>query len=390
MVAGCGQANSASRPSTARSEHSPARKVQEPLVPWLDGFAEAVGPSKSSEGALNTTTTVQASSDFQKPYLRVPLKPVNTQRTSKIHIAAEKETLFKNQTTNSASAKKSVQLSENDLFEQLIERVKEREESHQNATAIKQQIEAENRKLKEANHTLQERLKKHQAHLVKATSDNKNQRAQLDQCKGKIVTFKGVLNEFVREYERIRGQAIDVKETTISLNREKEEIQASLSDLRMQLSKNVATIEVQRERLAASDATIAGLKEALEHAEERSDLIKAQLTSERKRIVTLETYIQNESQSQARCLGVVRKEQTNMTEKLDNLSSQFSKACLETQDAIVSILGPEIERCVNLSEDLKTQYCTEAMDVKRLTTTVQDAGSRYVVRKFSFLSSRMY
>lgn len=388
MIADSGQENSAGRPSTVRLEHSSARKEQEPLVPWLDSPTEAVGPSKSSDGVLNTGTTGQATSDSQKTCSRVPFKPVNTQRTSKVHIATEKETLPKNQTTSSVRAKSSVQLSENDLFEQLIERVKEREESHQNATVIKQQIEAENRKLKEANHNLQERLKKHQAHLAKATFDNKNQRAQLDQCKGKIATFKGVLNEFGREYERIRGQTIDVKETTVSLSREKEEIQASLSDLRMQLSKNAATMEGQREMLATSNATIAGLKEALEHAEGRSDLIKAQLTSERKRIVTLETYIQNESQSQARCLGIVRKEQSQVTEKLDNMSSQFSKVCLETQDAIISMLGPEIGRCVSLGEDLKTQHCAEAMDVKRLTTNIQDAGSRYVVGKLSFCSSR--
>lgn len=309
---------------------------------------------------------------------RVPLKPVNNQlRASKPRNLFEKEVPSKKQ-TSLVSGKKNLQLSENDLFEQLIVRMRQREESEQNAANIQEQVETENRGLREANNTLQDRLKKYQAQLVKTSLETKSQRAQIDQWKAKLGIFKGVLNELGREYDKFREQTKDLKETALSLGKEKGEIQSTLDDLKMQVSKNAATIESQRERLSTSEGTIVVLREALEHSEKRGDLIKGQLFSEKKRIVTLENYIQNESQSQARYLTVVRKEQSKITEKLDSICDLFSKSCSETQDTILSKLKPEIERCVASVEELKKQCSAETMNVESFTSSVQEAASQYV------------
>lgn len=275
----------------------------------------------------------------------------------------------------------NAQLSENDLFEQLILKVKQREESEYNSTNLRRQIEKENEALKEANRTMQERFKKSQLQLVKATSEIRSRQAQSDQWKAKLNTFKAILNELGREYDKVREQTIGIKQTSVSLNQERGNIHANLEDIKMELSKYVKTVEDQRDKLAASGETIAVLREALDNSEKRSELINAQMLSEKKRVVTLEGYIQNESQSQARYLTIVRQEQIKMTEKVDSMCDQFSRACLQTQDAILSNLKPEIERCVTLAEEQSRENSTRLMSTENFSSCVQDAVSRYVVAR---------
>ncbi|KAJ5333162.1 hypothetical protein MYU51_005007 [Penicillium brevicompactum] len=306
---------------------------------------------------------------------RVPLRPVNTQRTSKRQGHHEKEAPKKQMLV--VGGKKNTQLSENDLFEQLIVRIRQREESEQNATSIRRKIESENRALKEANQALQERVNKNQVQLVKASSESNGQRALLEQLKAKMTTYRGVIHELGREYDKVRAQTMDLKETAASLGHEKVEIQATLGDLKLQTSKQTAMIEGQKERLASSNGSIALLKEALEHSEKRSDLLKAQLMGDKRRIGTLEAYIQRESESQARCLTVVKKEQRKMAEKIDTMCDRFKKACFEAQDSILTKLGPEVERCAASVEDLKKQCSAETMNAEEFTNSVQKASSRF-------------
>ncbi|CAG7916320.1 unnamed protein product [Penicillium olsonii] len=310
------------------------------------------------------------------PRSRVPLRPVNTQLASKRVDPVEKEAPQSKLLPN-PTGKRIIQLSENDLFEQLIVKIRQREESEQNTASIIRQIESENQALKETNQNLQERVRKQQGQLAKASSENKGQRAQLDQWRAKIVMFKGIIGELGREYDKVREQTMSLKETAVSLGDEKSQIQATLEDLKMQVSRHTETAEGQKKKLATSDGAIAHLTDALNHSEKRGDLIKSQLVGERKRIVTLETYIQNESQTQARYLYVVKKEQGRMTEKLDAMCDQFSKACLGTQDVILSKLSPEVERCVASVEDMKKQHSAETLDAEHFAKNIEEAASRF-------------
>jgi chromosome segregation ATPase len=308
-----------------------------------------------------------------------PLKPFNNQlRTSMTPNSMEKEVNSKKQMSLS-SGKRKLQLSEDDLFEQLIGKIRQREESEKMAANLRRHVETENQRLREVNHTLQDRVKNYQVQLVEISSENKGQRAHIDQWKAKLGTFRRILNEIGREYDKVRQQTKDVREAAMSLGREKVEIKATLDDLKMQVSNQAATIEGQRNKISTSEGTIVALREALEHSEKRGDLIKAQLFSEKKRIVTLENYIQNESQSQARYLTVVKKEQNKMSEKLDSMYDLLSKFPCETQDTILSKIRPEIERCVVCFEELKKQSSSEMMNVESFTSSVQEAASQYVV-----------
>jgi predicted nucleic acid-binding Zn-ribbon protein len=312
----------------------------------------------------------------ENPSSRVPLKPIHNQlQPSKRRRAPEKDICSK-QHAPLVGGKNGVQLSEDDLFELLITRMRQREESEQAAAAIQRQVTNENVALKEENLNLQDRLRKCQAQLAKTSSESRSQRAQIDKWKVKLGTFKGVLNELGREYGAVREQAKELKEATMSLDREKSEIQHSLEDIRLKVSESAETIRDQRERLSISDGTVASLREALDHSEKRGDLIKTQLSNEKKRVTTLETYIQNESQSQSRYLALVRNDQRKMAEKLDSVCELFNTSFTKSQDNILSKLSPAIENCLTSVQGLKKQCSAETMNVQDFTNSVHEATSR--------------
>ncbi|KAJ5383595.1 hypothetical protein N7517_001506 [Penicillium concentricum] len=313
----------------------------------------------------------------ENPCSRVPLKLVHNQlHASTRRCASEKETSSK-QPAPLVGGKNGVQLGEDDLFELLITKMKQREESEHAATVIQRQLKKENMGLKEDNLNLQDRLKKCQGQLAKTSSESRSQRAQIDKWKAKLGTFKGVLNELGREYGAVREQAKKLKEATMSLDREKIEIQHSLGEIKLKVSNSEVTIRDQHERLSMSEETVASLREALDHSEKRGDLIKTQLSNENKRIVTLEAYIQNECQSQSRYLGLIRNDQRRMTERFDSACELFTTSCVKSQDNILSKLSPAVEYCLASVQALKEQCSAETMDVQAFTSSVQEATSRF-------------
>ncbi|KAJ5796405.1 uncharacterized protein N7518_004945 [Penicillium psychrosexuale] len=315
--------------------------------------------------------------DIETPCSRVPLKPVQNQsQGSKRRRAPEKDASSKQQAPL-IGGKHGVQLSEDDLFELLITRMRQREESEQAAAVIQRQVTNENMALKEENLNLQDRLNKCQGQLAKTSSESRSQRAQIDKWKAKLGTFKGVLNELGREYGAVREQAKELKEATISLDREKNEIQHSLDDIRLKVSNSAETIQHQSERLSISEGTVASLREALDHSEKRGDLVKTQLSNEKKRIATLEAYIQSESQSQLRNLVLVRNDQRKMAEKLDSAYELFTTSCFKSQDNILSKLSPVLEHCLDSVQGLKEQCSAETLNVQEFTNSVHEATSRF-------------
>ncbi|KAJ5850100.1 hypothetical protein N7455_009956 [Penicillium solitum] len=311
------------------------------------------------------------------PCFRVPLKPINNQlQASKRRHPPEKEASSKPKAPL-VGGNNGVQLSEDDLFELLITRMRQREESEQVAAVIQRQVTSENMDLKEDNLNLQDRLKKCQGQLSKTSSESRSQRAQIEKWKAKLGTFKGVLNELGREYGVVREQAKELKEATMSLDKERNEIQHSLDEIKLKVSNSAETIQDQRERLSISEATVASLREALDHSEKRGYLIKTQLSNEKKRIATLEAYIQNESQSQSQYLALVRNDQRKMAEKLDSACELFTTSCFKSQDNILSKLSPALEHCLASVQGLKEKCSAETMNVQDFTNSVHEATSRF-------------
>ncbi|CAG7938436.1 unnamed protein product [Penicillium nalgiovense] len=371
------QPNEPTRADTPRETISPAGRAVDPSQERVadiekTGEVNSALPEPTQEQHLHR----ERQDIPENPCSRVSLKPIHNQlQPSKRRRAPEKD--HSKQHASLVGGKNGVQLSEDDLFELLITKMRQREESEQAAADIQRQVTNENVALKEENLNLQDRLKKCQAQLAKTSSESRSQRAQIDKWKVKLGTFKGVLNELGREYGAVREQAKELKEATMSLDREKSEIQHSLEDIRLKVSGSAETIQDQRERLSISDGTVASLREALDHSEKRGDLIKTQLSNEKKRIMTLETYIQNESQSQSRYLALVRNDQRKMAEKLGSACELFNTSFTKSQDNILSKLSPMIESCLILVQGLKEQCSAETMNVQDFTNSVHEATSRF-------------
>ncbi|KAJ5583456.1 hypothetical protein N7535_002076 [Penicillium sp. DV-2018c] len=370
-----------SAPTTAdtfREASGPAARVAEPGQNVADDTEKAIeAGSALPEPPLRQKSRREKQGVLEKPSSRVPLRPIRYQpQASKRNQASEKGTSV----TAHASIdgkKNNAQLSEDDLFGLLITRVKQREESEQAATLIQQQVQKNNEILKEENLNLQDQLKKCQGQLAKTSSESRSQRAQIDKWKTKLGVLQSVLNEVGREYGRVQEQARELKEATISLGKEKDEIQSSLDTIRFQLQRDSERLEGQRNKLADSEQTVARLREALNHSKEREDLTKAQLANEKKRIISLEAYIQNESQSQARYLALMRNDQRQMSEKLDSACELYATSCVKSQENILSKLGPALEHCVTSIEMLKEQSSAEMENGQSLTSSVEEAAARF-------------
>ncbi|KAJ5773066.1 hypothetical protein N7457_007962 [Penicillium paradoxum] len=368
------QPSEPTRVNTPRQNIGPAGKgavLVQHGVDEIEGTSEA--SSALPEPAIqHSHRERQETAENQVP--RVPLKPIHNQlQALKRYRASEKESNTKSQAAL-IGTKHSVQLSEDDLFELLIKRMKQREETEHAATLIQRQVKNENSALKEQNLVLQDRLKKCQGQLAKTSSESRAQRAQIDKWKEKLGMFKGILNELGREYGVVREHSKVLKETTVSLAKEKSEIQQNLVDIKLQVSNYAEKIQGQRDKLLNSETTVSRLKEALNHSEKRGELIKAQLSNEKRRIATLENYIQNESQSQARYLALVRNDQRKMAEKFDSACELFITSCVKSQDVILSKLSPKLEQCVDSVQKLQNQCVTEAINVQDFTKSVEQAS----------------
>ncbi|KAJ5129452.1 uncharacterized protein N7515_005491 [Penicillium bovifimosum] len=369
------QLNERTTADMPRGISGPAARISDPSQDVVDDTEKAseAGPALPKSPPRQKPRR-EKQGVFEKPSSRVPLRPIRCQpQASKRNNTSEKgASVIAHAPVD--GKKNNVQLSEDDLFGLLIARVKQREESEQAATLIQQQMQKNNEILKEENLSLQDQLKTCQGQLAKTSSESRSQRAQIDKWKTKLGVLQGVLNEVGREYGRVQEQARELKEASVSLGREKDEIQSSLDKIRLQLSER---LEGQRNKLSNSEETVARLREALDHSKEREDLIKTQLSNEKKRIITLETYIQNESQSQARYMALVRNDQRKMSEKLNSACELYATSCVKSQENILSKLGPALENCVGSVEGLKEQFSTERVDSQSLTSSVGEAAARF-------------
>ncbi|OQD81000.1 hypothetical protein PENANT_c030G08771 [Penicillium antarcticum] len=269
-----------------------------------------------------------------------------------------------------------VLLGEDDLFELLIMKMRKREENEERSANVQQHIEIENSKLKAEIHSLHDRLKSCQAKFVESSSDANFQRAQIDKWKARLHKFKNVINELGLEYDTLREQANDLKSTMSCLQKEKAEIQLALDEIRLQVAKGTDIIEAQRNKLSSFEAKIAMLREALAKSDKQEESMRLQLSHEKERVVTLESYIQNESQSQARCLTIVRKGQSEMIGKLESACKMLATVCSDSQDAVALTIVPVLEQCVSSVQELKERCGVQTMNVEELTCGAHEATTR--------------
>ncbi|KAJ5105777.1 hypothetical protein NUU61_003124 [Penicillium alfredii] len=307
---------------------------------------------------------------------RVPSVPTNDGlRVSKRrcdnrkHKGSEMQTLI-------PSNKPGVQLTENDLFELLIARIRQREEIEARAAEIQEQIESENSELLKDNQTLRDQLATCNTQLRKKSSDAKAHRTQMKNWKASLSKFKQVVNELGQDYDVLRERMNTFKTTATSLGMEKSEIEQSIGEMKVQVSKAKDHSGSQQKKIVECEGRIVILEQALCKSEESEKGTRMQLSEEKRRVSVLESYIQNSSRNQTRQLSLVWDHQQNLIEKLNSVFELITGCSSESQDAIISQISPVLDRCVSSVQALDEKCSAERMEVEQFTASTQRLASR--------------
>ncbi|KAJ5825887.1 hypothetical protein N7474_003025 [Penicillium riverlandense] len=268
------------------------------------------------------------------------------------------------------------QKTEQDLFEQLINKIRQREEKQVASASLQRQTESENTELKGENQSLKEDLEACQVKLQKKMSESKVHKAQMDSWKVKLGKFKEVVNGLGEDYGMLKEHSDRFMTTAESLEKERDGIVEEINEIRADISQATNTIDGQREKLAESRRRIAVLEQDLQHSDASRLETKLQMSEERKRVLTLETFIQNHTRSQSRQLGVVRDDQGKILIKLGSVLELISETASASEKVIVASVLKTLDECVSSAKELRDACSAERTDAQLFTSTVQEVASR--------------
>ncbi|KAL4885272.1 hypothetical protein BJY04DRAFT_231828 [Aspergillus karnatakaensis] len=217
------------------------------------------------------------------------------------------------------------QISEEALFQQLIDRLRAREESEAVASHLQKEMEADMLRLEQQNKALKEELEILGSKLRQRTTEAKAYRAQTNSWKSKLAKIKVFLNEIGSDYQNLRGDAIHLKAARKSLEKERKDIADDIKDVRARMIEVTQASLDKRVCISESEGIIATLREELKHARERAQYSEDQLADEKKRSRLLEIYIQNCSRSQDRKLDLVKTNQLELANRIESAFEAMSK-----------------------------------------------------------------
>lgn len=280
------------------------------------------------------------------------------------------------------------QLTEDDLFQILITRIRQREEDTVVAADLRKQLEATASQLAEENEILRAELEAYGAELQKKALESKTYRAQMNTWKTKIGKFKHVLNVLGTDYRNLRGESIHLKATRSALDKEGKELRSSIDDIRAQISKVTDSVGEKRSHVLESETIINTLRNDLKHSDERARSIENQLHEERKRVITLESYIQYHSLAQEKQLGLIRADHLGMNQKLDSAFEAMTKLWESSQASVRSIMIPTMDKCLLAINALSEKESVDNMGIQKFADIINEFISRYACVLVPYLLRR--
>lgn len=280
------------------------------------------------------------------------------------------------------------QLTEDDLFQILIMRVRQREEDNVAAANLRKQLEATASQLAEENEALRAELEAYGAQLQKKTLESKTYKAQMNTWKTKLGKFKHVLNVLGTDYQNLRGESIHLKATRSALDKEGKEIRGSIDGIRTQISKVTTSVGEKKNHILESETMINTLRNDLKHSNEKARSVENQLHEERKRVMTLESYIQYHSLAQEKQLGIIRADHLGMNQKMDSAFEAMAKLWESSQTSIRSIMSPTMERCLLAINSLSEKESLDNVEIQKFADTINGFISRYACVSIPYLPRR--
>ncbi|KAJ6095914.1 hypothetical protein N7486_006660 [Penicillium sp. IBT 16267x] len=268
------------------------------------------------------------------------------------------------------------QLNEDNLFQLLIGKMKQREEREITATHFRGQMETQNVLLKEENEALRQQIHVSQSRLQKSVEESKVQRSLLSEWKSKIRNFKQVVNELGHGYDTLRNQADQHRETAMFLDNERGNLTKAIDQTKIRVSQAEEMIDTQQNKIAESEKAIALLEQSLSSSRERESDAKSQLSEQKKRVVTLESYIQNHALSHTKNLDVMKEAQKSMIENIATCLNTLSGDSNSHKDVILLAIKDAFEDCRSSMLSLNKKLFEDQINVAEFTHEAQEVISR--------------
>lgn len=268
------------------------------------------------------------------------------------------------------------ELNEDSLFQLLIERMKQREESEVAATEMRHQMETQNALLKDENEDLRQQIHVSQLRLQNSVEESKTQRSLLSEWKSKIRNFKQIVNELGHGYDTLRDQADYHRETAMSLDKERSDLTKAIDETKIRISQAEGTIDMLQNKLAENDKAIALLEQSLSSSRKGEENAKSQLSEQKKRVVTLESYIQNFALSHTKKLDVMKEGQKNIIENITTGMNAVTRNSTSHKDAVLLAIKDAFEDCRSSVSSLNTKLSEEQINVAEFTLKAQEVISR--------------
>jgi len=268
------------------------------------------------------------------------------------------------------------QLNEDSLFQLLIGKIKQREESEITAAQIRHQLETQNALLKDENEDLRQQIHASHLRLQKSVEESKTQRSLLREWKSKIRNFKQVVNELGHEYDTLRDQADQQRETAISLDKERSDLTKSIDQTKVRISQAEGMIDTLQNKIAENDKANALLEKSLFSTREGEENAKLQLSEQKKRVATLESYIQNFALSHTKKLDVMKESQNRLIESITTGLNAVTRDSTSHKDAVLLAIKNAFADCRSSILSLNTNLSGEQLNVAEFTRKAQEVISR--------------
>lgn len=260
---------------------------------------------------------------------------------------------------------KNPQLSEEDIYQLLINRLKVREESEAAATNIQRQMETHIAKLQEENNALKAELETLGNQLEEQSAEAKTYRSRQELWKKKLARFKYFLNELGSDYKNIRGDAIQLRAARAACDKERKIIAEDISDLKSRLTQTTNLVNTNKGHSTELENMITLLQKELKGADEKAAYTQQQLSRESKRNASLESYIRSHSIHQAKGLELVRVGQLETSQKIDSAFELIRTEWESSQRNVQSALGRTMDECLDLLKGMKDKRVLERVDFQK-------------------------
>lgn len=261
----------------------------------------------------------------------------------------------------------SSQLTEDDIFLLLINRLRQREENEIAAASQREQVETEVLNLKEENKALKDQLESSVSRLQKKNVEIKAHKTQMEHWKAKLNKFKFFLNDFGNDYQGLRDEASHLKSTKGSLDNDRRDILNTINDARSQVARVVQSVENRKGRLAETSNVISSLEQALKNSDEKTVSVHRQLSDEKRKVAVLESYIQNLTRCQGKSIASIREEQHEILRRLDSAFESVDRKWESSHIAIQEMISPTLDTFSSSAKDLHERCSTDKLEAQQVT-----------------------